>query len=120
MVYLLKLDNFYKIGYSGNIEKRIKTLGVTHVDIQLLNTIDNGTYKDESFLHGKCGRFRIKNELFEACAEVELLFLEYKFMRYQENTLRELKELRQRRDEEEARVDKLEELFLQVKMSYLH
>jgi len=46
MLYLVKLDNAYKIGFT----------------------------KDEKDLHKICGNYRIKNELFKPCEEVENIF----------------------------------------------
>ena len=46
MLYLVKLDNAYKIGYSANVEERIKQLSPTHVEVELLSA-KAGNKKDE-------------------------------------------------------------------------
>ena len=76
MLYLVKLDNSYKIGYSKNIEDRLKDLFVTHIDCKLIST-KFGNKKDEKELHRLCEKYHIKNELFQIDSEVEEIFNTY-------------------------------------------
>ena len=73
MLYLVKLDNAYKIGYTKNVESRIKNIFATHVDCKLVST-KFGNKKDEKELHSLCERYKIKNELFEVNEEVVNIF----------------------------------------------
>ena len=45
MIYLVQLDNAYKIGYAKNIDKRIKNLSSTHIIVNLIDSKE-GSYKD--------------------------------------------------------------------------
>lgn len=76
MIYLVQLDNAYKIGYAKNIDKRIKNLSSTHIIVNLIDSKE-GTYKDEKELHRLCDNFRIKNELFKIEEKVVDLFKNY-------------------------------------------
>ena len=38
MIYLVQLDNAYKIGYAKNINNRIKNLSTTHVIVNLIDS----------------------------------------------------------------------------------
>jgi len=78
VVYLIQLDNAYKIGYAKDINKRIKNLAATHIVVNLIN-YKEGEYKDEKALHKLCSNFRIKNELFEIRDEVLDIFKDYIF-----------------------------------------
>lgn len=76
MLYLIKLDNAYKIGYAKDINKRIKNLAVTHIVVNLIDSKE-GKYKDEKELHKLCSNFKIKNELFEIKDEIVDIFKNY-------------------------------------------
>ena len=76
MIYIVQLDNAYKIGYAKNIDKRIKNLSSTHIIVNLIDSKE-GTYKDEKELHRLCDNFRIKNELFKIEEKVLDLFKNY-------------------------------------------
>ena len=76
MIYLVQLDNAYKIGYAKNIDKRIKNLSATHVVVNLIDSKE-GTYKDEKELHNLCNEFKIKNELFKIEEKVLEIFKNY-------------------------------------------
>lgn len=73
MLYLLKLDNAYKIGYSTNIKNRIKQLQSTHVDVELIST-KFGNKHDETIIHLLCKDYHIKNELFQIDDNVTKIF----------------------------------------------
>lgn len=76
MIYLVQLDNAYKIGYAKDVNKRIKTLASTHVVVNLIDSKE-GKHKDEKELHKLCNTFKIKNELFEIKEEVLDIFKNY-------------------------------------------
>lgn len=76
MIYLVQLDNAYKIGYAKDVDKRIKNLAATHIIVNLINSKE-GNYKDEKELHGLCRNFKIKNELFEIKDEIIDIFKNY-------------------------------------------
>lgn len=38
MIYLVQLDNAYKIGYAKDVNKRIKNLSSTHVIVNLIDS----------------------------------------------------------------------------------
>jgi thiaminase len=76
MIYLVQLDNVYKIGYAKDVEKRIKNLSPTHVIVDLIHSME-GTIADEKELHKLCKEFKIKNELFELREEVIEIFKNY-------------------------------------------
>lgn len=90
MLYLIKLDNAYKIGYTKDVSKRIKDLGTTHLIVELLST-KLGNKKDEKALHNLCKEYRIKNELFLPYKEVENLFNKYISANLKEQITDELK-----------------------------
>ena len=76
MIYLVQLDNAYKIGYAKDVNKRIKNLSATHVVVNLIDSKE-GKHKDEKELHKLCNNFKIKNELFEVNQEVLDIFKNY-------------------------------------------
>ena len=76
MIYLIQLDNAYKIGYAKDVNKRIKNLSATHVVVNLIDSKE-GKHKDEKELHKLCNNFKIKNELFEINNEVLDIFKNY-------------------------------------------
>jgi len=76
MLYLLKLDSCYKIGYTKNIQERIKHLSVTHLEVELIST-KHGDKNDEKEIHKLCRKYKIKNELFQINNEVEKIFNTY-------------------------------------------
>lgn len=84
MLYLVKLDNAYKIGYSKDVEARIKSLFTTHVDCKLIST-KFGNKKDEEILHLLCEEYHIKNELFQIDTKVEEIFNTYISYRLKED-----------------------------------
>lgn len=76
MLYLIKLDSYYKIGYSQDTLSRIKQLSPTHVDVELIST-KLGNKDDEKEIHKLCKPYHIKNELFLISKEVESIFNTY-------------------------------------------
>lgn len=53
MIYLLKSGKFLKIGFTSNIENRIKQYKTHNPDILVLSMIE-GTREDEKKLHTLC------------------------------------------------------------------
>ena len=92
MLYLIKLDNAYKIGFSENVEFRTKELFKTHIDCELLST-KFGNKKDEKELHTLCNNYFIKNELFQATPEVEKIFNTYISIHLKEEINKKMEEL---------------------------
>lgn len=76
MLYLIKLDNAYKIGFTTNLNERIKQLSPTHLDIELIST-KFGNKKDEKEIHELCNEFKLKNELFKLDINVVNIFNSY-------------------------------------------
>lgn len=79
MLYLVRLDNDHlKIGYSKEVDKRIKNFETSHVNVELIST-RIGSVAHEAFIHRICNKYKIKNELFEDKQEVIDLFNNYEF-----------------------------------------
>ena len=78
MIYLIQLDNAYKIGYSDNIKDRINHLSKTHLDVKIIS-LREGDKKHEQLLHNACKEFHIKNELFKIDKLVIEIFKTYEF-----------------------------------------
>lgn len=76
MLYLIKLDSYYKIGFSNDVKKRLKQLSPTHVEVELIST-KFGNEQDEKTIHLLCEKFKVKNELFIIDKEVEQIFNTY-------------------------------------------
>lgn len=53
MLYLIKSNKFLKIGYTSNIDNRIKQYKTHNPDIKILSIIE-GTREDEKKLHELC------------------------------------------------------------------
>ena len=69
MLYLIESNDYYKIGYASDIDRRLKQYNTHNPDYIVLD-IKEGDTKDEALLHRKCKEFRIKGEWFEKCADV--------------------------------------------------
>lgn len=76
MVYLVKLDNAYKIGFSDNVAQRIKTFQTTHIEVELICVREGDRHK-ESGIHNACNLYHIKNELFKIDPNVIDIFKAY-------------------------------------------
>lgn len=114
MIYLVQLDNAYKIGYAKNVEKRIKNLSATHVVVNLIDSKE-GEISDEKALHKLCGNFKIKNELFEINDSVINTFKEYTAsikepkQKYKHTIQHKFEFYDERLDDHERRISALEE-----------
>lgn len=56
MLYLVETQNYYKVGYSNNVNNRIKVYGK---ESKLILTRE-GDYIDEQMMHYKLSKYRIK------------------------------------------------------------
>lgn len=101
MLYLVKLDNTYKIGYSEDIISRIKQISATHIEVELIST-KLGNMKDEKKLHELCKEYHIKNELFMVNKEVCKIFNTYicENLRTPKDDIEQLKKENERLTEE--------------------
>lgn len=75
MLYLVKLDNTYKIGFSDNIENRLKSFTTSHPVVELVSSRFGGK-TEEKILHNLCKNFCIRGEVFEISEEVVKIFNE--------------------------------------------
>ena len=64
MIYLIKNDNFLKIGYTKDTDERLKTYNTHNPDYELL-AIREGDRKFETFLHYRFKQYQIKTEWYE-------------------------------------------------------
>lgn len=76
MLYLLEDRDYLKIGYSKNVEERLKTHRTSNCYIQLLGT-KPGTSKDEKVLHKLCEQYKYSTEWFYNVPEVKEIFWNY-------------------------------------------
>lgn len=63
MLYLIKSENYIKIGYSENLEKRLQSYNTHNPNYQLIDTIE-GDEDLEKTIHRLCKEFKFKNEWF--------------------------------------------------------
>ena len=77
MLYLIKSSTYLKIGYTYNIEKRMKQYETHNPDFVLLDTAE-GSLQDEENLHAVLKPYWIKNEWFYNCDEVIKVWNSYK------------------------------------------
>lgn len=79
-VYLIRCEenNYYKIGVTKNIQRRLKQIQTGSPDkIYLVEKYEsNYSYKIEKALHGFLSHYHRNNEWFELPLEEELKFLE--------------------------------------------
>lgn len=62
-VYYVRLGQLVKIGFSTNVEQRLKSFRTTHADIALLAT-EAGTARTERRRHAAFDAYRVRGELF--------------------------------------------------------
>lgn len=77
MLYLIKSGTYLKIGYTYNVEKRMKQYETHNPDFILLDQAE-GSLTDESYLHAVLKPYWIKNEWFYNCDEVIKVWNSYK------------------------------------------
>jgi hypothetical protein len=69
--YFIGIDNEIKIGYSNNVQRRLKQLQTSHgKQLLLLGYISNCTKSDEKNLHNKFHKLKINREIFKADEEL--------------------------------------------------
>jgi hypothetical protein len=82
MVYLIESDDYYKIGYTANLEQRIKSYNTCNPNFKIIDT-RNGSKEDESALHTLCADFREKLEWFKK--DPSVLYIWKTYFYYKEN-----------------------------------
>ena len=73
MLYLIKSNKFLKIGYTSNIDNRIKQYKTHNPDIKILSIIE-GTREDEKKLHELCKEWKYDSEWFYYSPRIIELF----------------------------------------------
>lgn len=76
MLYLIKSNKFLKIGYTSNLNNRIKQYKTHNPDIKVLSIID-GTREDEKKLHELCKEWKYDSEWFYYSPKIIDLFLNH-------------------------------------------
>ena len=76
MIYLIKNRNYLKIGYSNNIEERLKNYNIHNPNYELL-AIRDGTREFETFLHNRFKNLQVKGEWFLYSEDIVNDFLNY-------------------------------------------
>lgn len=66
MLYLIKQEgkdkNYLKIGFTNDLDKRLKTYNTHNACFSLVDTINNGSKQDEIYLHNQLLNFVYKGE----------------------------------------------------------
>lgn len=63
MLYLIKSSNYIKIGFTNNINNRMKAYNTCNPDYELLDTVE-GTEEDESNFHNIISKYHYRGEWF--------------------------------------------------------
>lgn len=87
MIYLIESDDYYKIGYTSNLEQRIKSYNTCNPNFKIIDT-RNGSREDESALHTLCEDFREKFEWFKK--DTSILYIWKTYFYYKENNEKKL------------------------------
>lgn len=69
MIYLIESGEYYKIGYTQDLDKRLKQYATHNPNIKLIDSQDGDT-KDENNLHYMCKPFLVENEWFKKDPEI--------------------------------------------------
>lgn len=69
MIYLIEQDNYYKIGYTSNLERRLKEYSTHNINFKLIDTIE-GDKSFEDLLHKKFKHLKYNNEWFHKNDEI--------------------------------------------------
>ena len=77
MLYLIRNDDKLKIGYTDDLERRLKQYNTHNPDYELIAT-RKGTAEFETFLHHRFKQYRIKGEWFIYNEDIIKDFYEYK------------------------------------------
>lgn len=77
MLYLIQSSDFLKIGYTSNLEQRIKKYKTHNPDFKIIAT-RKGNKKDEIYLHRLLHKYRVdKTEWFSYSTFIIKVFREY-------------------------------------------
>lgn len=79
-VYLIESGNYYKIGFSNNLETRSSVYDTHNPDWKLIDYFVAPQYIEKE-IHAKCRPFWHRNEWFRKSDEVLNIFLEFKNMK---------------------------------------
>lgn len=78
MLYLIKQEgkeqNYLKIGYTKNIEERLKAYNTHNANFKLIETIENADISIETFAHNLLEKFKYKGEWYTESNEVYLIW----------------------------------------------
>lgn len=69
MIYLIESGEYYKIGYTQDLDKRLKQYATHNPNVKLID-IQEGDTKDENNLHYMCKPFLVENEWFKKDPEI--------------------------------------------------
>lgn len=78
MIYLVKLDSAYKIGYTSELKKRINSYKTSCINVELIS-FREGNMNNEKELHSVLNDYNIRNELYEINDDVKNLFETFVF-----------------------------------------
>lgn len=73
MVYLVKLDSAYKIGYSKDVKNRMKSFKTSNLNVELIS-FREGSMRNEQELHKALIDYNLRNELYEINDDIKNLF----------------------------------------------
>lgn len=76
MLYLIECDVYYKIGYTKNLENRLKEYDTLNPSYTLLD-FKEGSYEDETTLHRLCKKFLYKGEWFHKNSRILQIWNSY-------------------------------------------
>lgn len=69
MIYLIESENYYKIGYTKDLNQRLKSYNTVNPDYVVL-LVEEGEISDETELHNLCKKFHYKLEWFHKNPEI--------------------------------------------------
>lgn len=76
MIYLIKSGDYVKIGFTSHLAQRLKSLGQSSPDLEVLDCKD-GDKADEKLLHTMLAQHKVKNEWFVYNKDVKKVWNEY-------------------------------------------
>lgn len=76
MLYLIENGAYLKIGFTTNLQSRLKTYKTHNPNFSLLNSKD-GIKQDETMLHKLCNQYKYEREWFHNTPEVIEIFNNY-------------------------------------------
>lgn len=93
MIYLVRLDDVYKIGCSEHPQKRMSQFKTTHVEVELIS-LREGSFIEEHILHNACIEYNIKGELFKIHEDIITIFNNFQFDQIYINLRKENEDLK--------------------------